>query len=147
MSLEQRLEELGLELPPVTPPRFNFVAAVRSGNLLFVSGTVSEHKGKLGQEVTLEQGYTAAREVALKILATVKDTLGDLEKVQRVVKLLGMVNSSPDFTDQPRVINGASDLLVEVFGEQGQHARSAVGMAALPGGVSVEIEAIFEVEA
>ena len=145
MSIEDRLNQLGIVLPTVTPPMFSFVPAVRTGNLLFISGQVSTQKGKLGVDVTLEQGYHASREVAIKMLAVVKDAVGDLDQVSRVVKLLGMVNSSLEFVEQPKVINGASDLFLEVFGERGKHARSAVGLAQLPFNCSVEIEGIFEI--
>jgi enamine deaminase RidA (YjgF/YER057c/UK114 family) len=111
----------------------------------YVLGQVSSLKGKLGRDLTTEQGYHAAREVAIRLIAVLKDAVGDLDKVSRVVKLLGMVNSMPDFEEQPKVINGASDLLLEVFGAKGKHARSAVGMAQLPFSSSVEIEGIFEV--
>ncbi len=145
MKIEQRLEQLGIVLPEVKPPMFSFVPWVKSGHLVFISGQVSSLKGKLGREVSTEQGYHAAREVAIRLLAVLKDAVGELDRVSRVVKLLGMVNSMPDFEEQPRVINGASDLLLEVFGERGKHARSAVGMAQLPFNSSVEIEGIFEV--
>jgi enamine deaminase RidA (YjgF/YER057c/UK114 family) len=125
-----------------------YVRYVQTGNLLYVSGTGPSPgipSGKLGADLTIEQGYAAAREVGVALIATMKDALGDLDRVKRVVKLLGMVNSAPDFGDQPKVINGCSDLLVEVFGEAGRHARSAVGFVALPNQISVEIEIIVEV--
>jgi enamine deaminase RidA (YjgF/YER057c/UK114 family) len=149
MNIERRLQELGIELPQPVSPVATYVRWVQSGNLLYISGTGpsdGSERGKLGENLTLEEGYAAAREVGLQIIATAKDALGDLDRVKRVVKILGMVNSAPDFGDQPRVINGCSDLMVEVFGENGRHARSAVGFVALPGQISVEIEAIFEVE-
>lgn len=149
MHIERRLQELGIELPQPVSPVATYVRWVQSGNLLYISGTGpsdGSERGKLGENLTLEEGYAAAREVGLQIIATAKDALGDLDRVRRVVKILGMVNSAPDFGDQPRVINGCSDLMVEVFGENGRHARSAVGFVALPGQISVEIEAIFEVE-
>jgi enamine deaminase RidA (YjgF/YER057c/UK114 family) len=149
MNVEQRLKELGIELPAPVNPVATYVRHVRSGNMLYISGTGPSDDaptGKLGEDLTLEQGYAAAREVGLQIIATAKDALGDLDRVKRVVKILGMVNSAPSFGDQPKVINGCSDLMVEVFGEKGRHARSAVGFVALPGQISVEIEAIFEVE-
>ncbi len=145
MQTEQRLEQLGIVLPEIKPSMFSFVPWVRSGPLVFVSGQVSSLKGKLGRDVSTEQGYHAAREVAIRMIAVLKDAVGDLDQVSRVVKLLGMVNSMPDYEEQPKVINGASDLLLEVFGDRGKHARSAVGMAQLPFGSSVEIEGIFEV--
>lgn len=148
---EVRLRELGLELPAPPPPVANYVGAVRTGNLVFVSGHGPYrdgefvYLGKLGRELDKETGYQAARLVMLNSLASLKAVIGDLDKVTRVVKLLGMVNSTPEFADQPFVINGASDLLTEIFGERGRHARSAVGMSALPFGISVEIEMVVEV--
>lgn len=147
MSIDARLGELGIELPPPVRPIATYVRHVRTGNLLFISGTGptnSAPTGKLGTDLTTEQGYAVAREVGLQILATVKDALGSLDRVTRVIKVLGMVNSAPDFGDQPKVINGCSDLLVEVFGDAGMHTRSAVGFVALPGQIAVEIEATFE---
>ncbi len=152
MNAEKKLKDLGISLPEAPKPVANYVPAVRTGKLLFVSGhgPYNDGKtilsGKLGKELTIEEGYKTARNVALNCLASVKATLGDLDKVKRVVKLLGMVNCIEDFKDQPKVINGASDLLVEVFGEAGKHARSAVGMQSLPNGIPVEIEMILEVE-
>ncbi|MFB9991611.1 RidA family protein [Deinococcus oregonensis] len=151
MNIEQRLAALGITLPRTPPPTANFVPTVQTGDLLFVSGHTSiwiegSVQGKVGQDVSLEEAYTAARRVAVSLLGTVQDTLGDLNRVTRVVKLLGMVNSAPNFGEHGKVINGASDLLVEIFGERGRHARSAVGMAQLPGSAAVEIEMILEVE-
>jgi enamine deaminase RidA (YjgF/YER057c/UK114 family) len=152
MSAEMKLKELGISLPQAPRPLANYVPAVRAGSILFVSGhgPYNDGKtmtsGKLGKELTIEQGYQAARNVALNCLASIKATVGDLDKVKRVVKLLGMVNCTEDFRDQPKVINGASDLLVEIFGDVGKHARSAVGMQALPNGIPVEIEMILEIE-
>ncbi|MEE9402983.1 MAG: RidA family protein [Desulfobacteria bacterium] len=152
MSAESKLKEIGLELPPAVKPIANYVPSVRTGNLVFLSGQGPLRKdgtmitGKVGADLTLEEGYEAARRVALGLLGSLKAEIGDLDKVRRVVKLLGMVNCTPEFTDQPKVINGASDLLVEVFGDKGKHARSAVGMNALPMNISVEIEMIVEVE-
>ena len=151
MSAEKRLKELEIKLPPVAPPVANYVNVVRSGNLLFLAGKGPSPmdglrpEGKLGREFTVEQGYRFARSTGLAMLAVLKAELGSLERVRRVVKVLGMVNSVADFTDQPKVINGCSDLFVEVFGERGRHARSAVGMGSLPNGIPVEIEAIVEV--
>ncbi len=148
MKVERRLQELGIALPAPVQPVATYVRWVQTGNLLFISGTgpsESSPTGKLGADLTIEQGQAAAREVGLQIIATVKDALGDLDRVKRVVKVLGMVNSAPDFADQPKVINGCSDLMVEVFGEAGRHTRSAVGFVALPGQIAVEIEATFEV--
>jgi enamine deaminase RidA (YjgF/YER057c/UK114 family) len=149
VSAEARLKELGIELPTPSAPVANYVKYVKTGNLLFVSGHgpgPSSPRGKLGTDLTIEQGYAVAREVGISILATLKMALGDLDKVTRVVKILGMVNSAPDFGDQPKVMNGCSDLMVEVFGEAGRHSRSAVGFVALPDQIAVEIEATFEVE-
>ncbi|MCC7274022.1 MAG: RidA family protein [Alphaproteobacteria bacterium] len=147
MQIEKRLAELGITLPPVPNAAGNYVHAVRTGNLLYLAGKGPGPGavGKVGKDVTVEQAYKHAREVGLVLLAVMKEALGDLDKVQRVVKLLGMVNAVPEFGDQPKVINGCSDLLVEVFGDKGRHARSAVGMGSLPGQITVEIEAIVEV--
>ena len=150
MTPEERLRELGHVLPPAPKSVANYVGSVRTGNLLFLSGKGpdlaggKQWKGKLGAEFTTEEGYQAARDTMLNLLALVHEDIGDLSRVQRIVKVLGMVNSAPDFTDQPKVINGASDLLVGVFGDRGRHARSAVGVASLPGGIPVEIEMIVE---
>jgi len=152
MKAEARLKEMGLKLPAATTPVANYVSAVRTGNLVFLSGhgplrdDGTMITGKLGAELGTEEGYAGARQVALVLLSSLKAEIGDLDKVKRVVKLLGMVNCTPDFIDQPKVINGASDLLVEIFGDKGRHARSAVGMNALPMNISVEIEMIVEVE-
>lgn len=147
MSAEQTLIDKGIVLPAPVKPVATYVRYVRTGNLLFVSGTgpSDEHPaGKLGTDLTIEQGYASARSAGLQILATVKDAVGSLDNVRRVVKVLGMVNSAPEFGDQPKVINGCSDLFVEVFGDAGYHTRSAVGFVALPNQISVEIEATFE---
>ncbi len=152
MRVEAKLKELGLELPPTPTPAANYVGAVRTGNLLFVSGHGPTkdgrfaYIGKVGKDLSVEQGYEAARVVTLNCLASAKSVLDDLDRIKRVVKLLGMVNCTEDFGEQPKVINGASDLLVQLFGESGRHARSAVGMQALPFGIAVEIEMIFEVD-
>jgi len=152
MKTEKRLTDLGITLPEAPNPVANYVRAVKTGNLLFVSGHGPYNdgqtmlSGKLGKELTIEEGYKTARNVALNCLASVKAALGDLDKVKRVIKLLGMVNCTEDFKDQPKVVNGASDFLVEVFGETGKHARSAVGMQSLPNGIPVEIEMILEVD-
>lgn len=149
---EARLAELGIELPPPPNPVANYVNGVRTGNLIFLAGKGpkradgSEIHGKIDTDVSIEEGYEAARITAINQLAVLKEMLGDLNKVKRVVKVLGMVNSDPDFIQQPAVINGFSDLIVEVFGERGRHARAAVGMASLPRGQSVEIEMIVEVK-
>ena len=151
---DKRLKELGIELRPVSAPVANYVNAVRTGNLLFLAGKGGppgpdgkRPKGKLGREFTAEQGYRHARDTGLEILAVLRHELGSLDKVKRVVKVLGMVNCTEDFPDPPKVINGFSDLMVEVFGEAiGKHARSAVGLASLPNNIPVEIEMILEVE-
>jgi enamine deaminase RidA (YjgF/YER057c/UK114 family) len=147
---EENLKKLGIALPTPPTPVANYVTSVRVGNLLFLAGhgpTPGTPAGKVGKELTLEQGAQAARQVGLNLLATTRAALGSLDKVKRVVKVLGMVNSAPGFADQPKVINGFSDLMVEVFGETiGKHARSAVGMAELPSNIPVEIEMILEVE-
>jgi enamine deaminase RidA (YjgF/YER057c/UK114 family) len=149
---EAKLKELGITLPTPQAPVANYVNAVRTGNLLFLAGkgpTGPDGKdvvGKLGRDLTVEQGYQAARFVAINQLAVLKAELGDLKKVRRIVKVLGMVNSDPSFTQQPQVINGYSDLLVAVFGDKGRHARSAVGMATLPNGIAVEVEMIVEIQ-
>jgi len=148
----ERLKKLGLELPPVTPPIANFVTHVQEGNFLYLSGqgpneaNGREHTGKLGDTVSVEEGYSHARITGLNLLAVAHRALGDLARVKQVVKLLGMVNATPDFEDHPKVINGCSDLLVNIFGERGRHARSAVGFGSLPGNITVEIEAIFAIE-
>jgi enamine deaminase RidA (YjgF/YER057c/UK114 family) len=149
VRVEQRLQELGIELPEPVRPVATYVRYIRTGNLLFISGTGptdAAKKGKVGAEVTVEEAKQAAREVGLQILATAKDALGDLDRIKQTVKVLGMVNSAPDFDQQPQVINGCSDLFVEVLGDAGRHTRSAIGMGGLPGRISVEIECAFEVE-
>ncbi|WP_423410541.1 RidA family protein [Heyndrickxia sp. MSNUG] len=144
---EERLMELGFNLPAARPAAGNYVSCVRTGNLIFTSGQgTNEYRGRLGEDVSVEVGYDAARQCMLNLLTVVKQEIGELSKVKRIVKVLGFVNSSPDFTDQPKVMNGASDLLVQVFGERGKHGRSAVGMAQLPLNNAVEVEMVVEVE-
>ena len=152
MSAEENLKKLGIDLGAVSSPVANYVNAVRTGNLLFLAGkgprpdaSGVRPKGKVGREYTAEQAYQHARTVGLDLLAVMRTELGSLDKVKRVVKVLGMVNAVPEFTDHPKVINGCSDLFVEVLGEAGKHARSAVGMGSLPMGIPVEIECIVEV--
>lgn len=151
MSVEERLTALGLELPPVSRPVANYVPAVRSGNLLFVAGQVPRDTdgrllaGRVGATMDVDAAYRAARSCALQALAVVRDELGDLGRVKRVVRVLGLVNAVADFTEQPAVVNGFSDLMVEVFGDAGRHARVAYGAGSLPGGVPVEVESLFEV--
>jgi enamine deaminase RidA (YjgF/YER057c/UK114 family) len=153
MSAEARIKELGLTLPQPPKPGGNYVPGVRVGNLLYLSGHgpsrvdgMPAARGKVGRDLSIEEGYKVAREVGVNLLGTARSLLGSLDKVKRVVKVLGMVNSAEGFGDQPKVINGFSDLMVEVFGENGRHARSAVGMAELPSGIPIEIEMILEVE-
>ena len=153
MTAEERLHELGLKVPEPPPAVGNYVGAVRVGSILFVSGhgPFRDGKptfvGKLGREISVEEGQQSAQLVALNMLASIKQEIGDLDRVKKVVKLLCLVNSDPEFGEQPAVANGASDLFVAIFGEErGKHARSAIGMGALPFGISVEIEGIFELE-
>jgi enamine deaminase RidA (YjgF/YER057c/UK114 family) len=149
---EQKLRDLGIQLPPVSKPIANYVSAVRTGNLIFLAGKGPSKTdgtyitGKPGKDLTIEQGYEAARLTAINQIAALKASIGDLSKVKRVVKVLGMVNSDAEFKDHPKVINGFSDLIVAVFGEKGKHARSAVGMCSLPMNMAVEVEMIIEVE-
>lgn len=150
-KIEARLKDLGITLPAAPLPAANYVPYVHTGNQLFVSGQISSGPdglitGRLGAGLGKAEGALAARACGLALIAQAQAALGDLDRVKRVVKLVGFVNSTPDFTDQPEVINGCSDLMVEVFGDAGRHARSAVSAASLPRGVAVEIEAIFEVE-
>lgn len=149
MSIEARLKELDITLPATVNPAANYVRFQTTGNLLYISGTgpgEGHATGKVGADITVEQAYDAARACGLQILATAQEALGSLDRITRTVKVLGMVNADPLFQKHPQVINGCSDLLVEVLGEQGRHTRSAVGMGSLPGGISVEIEATFEFE-
>ncbi len=152
IDFDKKLKDLGVELYKPTPPIANYVKAVRTGNLIFLAGhgpTFADNTnitGKVGKDLTIEQGAAAARQVGIALLSTLKGEIGDLNKVKRIVKVLGMVNCTENFTDQPKVINGFSDLMVAVFGDKGKHARSAVGMNALPQNISVEIEMIVEVE-
>ena len=152
MQIERRLAELKITLPPLPTPLGTYVHAKLAGNMLYLAGKGPRNPdgstpvGKLGGGFTVEQGYQHARSVGITLIAAMKDALGDLYRVEGVVKVLGMVNATADFTQQPEVINGFSDLMVEVFGERaGKGARSAVGMASLPGGIPVEVEAIFQV--
>jgi len=149
--VEARLKQLKLELPNAAAPLANYVPFVRGGNLLFVSGQVCQWNGerkflgKLGTGISLEDGQQAARLCGLNLLAQARAAAGDLDHIRRCVRINGFVNSAPDFVQQPQVINGCSDLFVEVLGDAGRHSRVAVGVAALPGGVAVEIDAVFEV--
>jgi enamine deaminase RidA (YjgF/YER057c/UK114 family) len=151
-AIEQKLASLSIHLHAAPAPVANYVGFVRTGNLLVVSGQVCFDpsgkliaKGKLGADVSIEQGQAAARGCAINLLAQVKAALGDLDKVVRVVRLGGFINSAPDFLDGPKVLNGASDLMVEVFGDKGRHARTTVGVASLPADAAVEVEGMFEV--
>ena len=150
MEIEQALERMGLRLPDPVVSVASFIPAVQVDSLLFVSGNTGarlyEFRGKVGRDVTVDQGNEAAKFAILAGLASVKQTLGDLDRVERIVKLLGFVNAPEGFTDSPRVINGASDLLVELYGDKGQHARSAIGVAALPGDAPVEVEMVLRVK-
>ena len=152
MNIEQRLKELNITLPKVGSPLGNYVHAKRVGNLLYLSGTGPESadgtmpRGKLGAGMSIDEGYRHARQIGLVLIAAIKDALGDLDRVEGIVKVLGMVNAAPEFADHPKVVNGCSDLFVEVFGEAGRHARSAVGMSSLPAGIPVEIEVIVAVK-
>ena len=149
MTPEQRLEALGLTLPPVPTPVANYVPYRFNGNVLYLSGQGpkrpdgSYRVGRLGRDISVEEAYQEARLTGLQLLAVAKAALGSLERIEAVLKLLGMVNAEPDFADHPKVINGCSDLLVDVLGEAGRHARSAVGMGSLPNRMAVEIEAIL----
>ncbi len=147
---EARLREMGLTLPKTDPPFANYVRAVRTGNLVFLAGHgecgPNPLKGKVEKDHTVDEAYASARNVGLCLLASLKAEIGDLRKVKRIVKVLGMVNATEDFTQHPQVINGCSDMLVSVFGDRGRHARAAVGMQSLPIGITVEIEMVVEVE-
>ena len=149
---ESKLKELGIELMMPSDPVANYVNTVRSGNLLFISGkgplkNDGEYiKGKLGYDLSIDEGYEAARATAINLISTIKSAVGDLKNVKKIVRVNGMVNSASNFTDQPKVINGCSDLLVEVFGDRGKHTRVALGMNSLPMNIAVEIDLIIEVE-
>ncbi|MGB6154202.1 MAG: RidA family protein [Pricia sp.] len=148
---EANLKALNIELRTLSTPVANYVHAVRTGNLIFLAGKGPKKAdgnnitGKVGTDLTIEEGYAAAREAGINQLSVLKSELGNLNKVKRIVKVKGMVNAPTDFTDQPKVVNGFSDLMVEVFGERGKHARAAVGMGSLPGNMAVEVEMVVEV--
>jgi enamine deaminase RidA (YjgF/YER057c/UK114 family) len=152
-QVSDRLKELGIELPAPTTPGGNYIPSYRMGNLVFLSGVIPRGAdgnmivGKVGADLTVEQGYEAARACGLSILANLQLEIGDLDRVVHFVKVLGMVNAAPDFGQSPAVINGCSDLLVEVLGDRGRHTRSAVGIGTLPNGVAVEIESMIEIRA
>jgi enamine deaminase RidA (YjgF/YER057c/UK114 family) len=149
-AIEDKLNEMGLSLPTPSTPVANYVPAVHSGNLVFLSGHVPRNTdgslvvGKLGDDYSVEQGYETARQIVLALLASLKDAIGDLDKVSRIVRLFCMVNATPDFTQHPVVANGASDIVVALLGDSGRHSRIAAGMSSLPGGVPVEIEMVVE---
>lgn len=149
----ERLKELGIALPKPPKPIANFVTHVQEGNLLFLSGQGPQepdgylHSGKVGLDVDVKQAYEHAKLTGINLIAVMQDALGDLSRVKRIVKLLGMVNAAPDFGEHPKVINGCSDLMMAVFGEAGRHARSAVGFGSLPNNITVEIEAIVAIDA
>lgn len=151
-DVEERLEELGIELGDPTPPTANYVRAVRTDDLVFLAGHGPDRPdggqvtGKMGSDLTLEEGQEAARLTGISLLTSLKAEIGDLNRVRRIVKVTGMVNAEPDYTEHSQVINGFSDLMVEVFGDNGKHARAAVGMSSLPGNIPVEIEMIVEIE-
>ncbi len=145
-DVEEKLNALDIKLEVPGVPKANFVHAVRTGNLIFLAGKGPSLKGKLGKDLSLEQGYDAAREVGIRQLGVLKAEIGDLNKVKRVVKVLGMVNATPEFTEHSQVINGFSDLMVATFGARGKHARAAVGMGSLPSNIACEIELIVEVQ-
>ena len=151
-AVNKKIEELGIQLQKPVKPVANYVTTVQTGNLVFTSGhgPIGDDGqlilGQLGTDMDVEGGYQAARAVGIGLLSTLKATLGNLDRIKKIVKLVGFVNSSADFKDQPAVVNGASDLFVEIFGDKGRHARSAVGMVQLPGGIAVEVEMIVEVE-
>ncbi|HEY9184188.1 MAG TPA: RidA family protein [Salegentibacter sp.] len=143
---EERIAELGIELPEVREPSANFVKWRQVGNLLYLAGEGSPEKGTLGKDLSTEEGREAARNTGIRILATLKAATGDLNRIKQFVKVRGMVNSAPDFYEQPQVINGFSDLMFEVFGERGKHARAAVGHVSLPSNIAIEIEVVVELE-
>lgn len=151
MSAEEKLQALGIDLPPAPKPAANYITSLEVGDCLYVSGHGPapadgiKTVGKLGADLTVEEGYQSARRTGLGILATVRERLGSLDRVARVVKILGLVNATAEFGDQPTVINGCSDLFVEVFGDAGRGTRSALGAGSLPGGIATEIEAIFQI--
>ncbi|MGD9616959.1 MAG: RidA family protein [Alphaproteobacteria bacterium] len=151
-KIETRLGELGIELPEPTAPMANYVPFAAAGHLVFIAGQISQwngerrHVGKLGAGISIKEGRDAARLCALNILTHLRTACGgDLDRVSRCLQLRGFVNCTPEFTDMPQIVNGASDLMVEIFGDPGRHARAAVGVASLPGGVAVEVEAVFEI--
>lgn len=152
MSVEKKLQELGIALPAIGAPWGSYVHAKQVGNLLYLSGKQPPDidgkppRGRLGAGMSVEEGYRHARGVGLMLIAAMREALGDLDRVEDIVKVFGMVNAHPDFEDHPKVVNGCSDLFVEVFGERGRHARSAVGMSSLPGGIPVEIEVIVAIK-
>lgn len=152
MSYEAKIKELGIDLPDAPKPVAAYVAAVKDGNYVYTSGQIPfvagelKFKGKLGKELTVEQGYEAAKTCAINCLAAIKGQIGSLDNIEKIIKIVGFVNSAPEFYDQPKVINGASELVSSIFGKAGEHARSAVGVAELPLNVAVEVEMIVRVK-
>ncbi len=152
MVIEKLIEQKGYKLPPSSPPIASYVNGIVSGNLLFISGKLPledgrvRYAGKVGRELSLEDGYEAAKLCALHIIASAREILGDLDRIQRVLKVTGFVNVAPGWTDIPKIVNGASDLFVDIFGDRGKHARSAVGVSELPLNACVEIEVVFEIK-
>lgn len=151
MSFEAKVKELGLVIPPAAAPAAAYIPAVKTGNLIFVSGQLPREngeliKGTLGADLNVEAGYQAARLCAISCLGAIKGLIGDIDQIVRIVKITGFVAATPEFTEHPQVINGASELMQQIFGEQGMHARAAIGMASLPLGVAVEVEMIVEVK-
>lgn len=146
-QIEQRLKELGIKLPPVPEPKGLYIPVNRYGNLIYTSGQGSRtFLGKIGENLTIEEGQLAARDCALRCLACIKQEIGDLDRIEKVFKVLGFINSAPGFNQQPLVLNGASQLLLDIFGEKGQHARSAIGVNELPGDVAVEVEMLVVIK-
>ncbi|MDO9384289.1 MAG: RidA family protein [Hyphomicrobiaceae bacterium] len=151
-EIAARLRDLGLELPPAPSPVANYVPTLIAGNLLFISGQISKTgdgtllSGRVGDTVSVEDGIAAAKACALNVLAQAQAALGDLDRIAQVMRLTGFVNAGPDFTDHPKIINGASDLMVAVLGDRGRHTRAAVGVSGLPAGAAVEVDAIFSVK-
>jgi len=152
LEIEKRIKSLGLELPEVPKPVASYVPALKSGNYVFTSGQIPfvkgelKYKGKVGKDLTLEEGYECAKMTVLNCLAAIKSVIEDLDRIKQVVRVTGFINSAPGFVEQPKVLNGASDLLVQIFGERGKHSRLAIGVSELPLGAALEIDLIVEIE-